>query len=418
MAQLDIKPKRIVVKYGGTSLADGERIGMAAKAVAKEAAKGTRIAVVVSAMGKTTDQLLEAVKNASSGIIDKKELDEVLAMGGRTSVRIFVAALKASGVKSRYFDPSDQDWPIITDDIFSNANPILEQCYERIRQHILPLFEKGIVPVIVGFVGKTADGKITTLGGSDTTAFVLAKALEADEVILVTGADGIMTADPKIIKNAKRINEIDVDALIGLADSGTKFLHVKALKYKDPNINVRVIPYTHSDLNCNGTLITGRFSTDLNVEIATGSPATSITVVGQGLDKPHIVKVFIKEVKKSSTLLGLSLNPRSLVIFVSGEKKPDPLLNRIHEIVLRHKEAIAMSVRRNLALIRIGGVGLEETPGLIGRVSEPLRLNDINIFDVSTSTSNILLFVNWNERKKALKLIRSSLGLNEGDLKC
>ena len=420
MAQFDIKPKRIVVKYGGASLADSERIQTAAKSVAKEATKGTRIAVVVSAMGKSTDQLLNTVKNASGGKIGKKELDEVLAMGERTSVRIFAVALKASGVESRYFDPSDQDWPIITDDAFSNANPILEQCHERVRQHVLPLFEKGIVPVIAGFVGRTVDGKITTLGrgGSDTTAFILAKTLRADEVILVTDADGIMTADPKIIKNPQRISEIDVGTLVGLADSGTKFIHRKALKYKDPTINVRVISYTHGDLNYDGTLITGGFSTELDVSIVSESPATSITVVGQGIAKPDLVKELIEEVKTSSTLLGLSLNHHSLVLFVSDEKEPDLLLNRIHEIVLRHKEAVAMSVRRNLVFIRISGVGLEETPGLIGRISEPLRHNDVNIFGILTSTSNILLFVNWEEKEKALNLIRSSLGLKEGDLKC
>ncbi|MGB9959252.1 MAG: aspartate kinase [Candidatus Bathyarchaeales archaeon] len=413
MTQLDVKPKRIVVKYGGASLADSERIQMAAKAVAKEAAKGTRIAVVVSAMGKATDHLLNTVKNASGGKIGKKELDEVLAMGERTSVRIFAIALKANGVETRYFDPSDQDWPIITDDTFSNANPLLEQCHERVRQHVLPLFEKGIVPVIAGFVGRTVDGKITTLGrgGSDTTAFILAKALAADEVILVTDADGIMTADPKIIRNPQKINEIDVATLVGLADSGTKFIHRKALKYKDPAINVRVIAYTHGDLNHDGTVITGGLSTELDAQIVSESPATSITVVGQGIAKPDIVKELIEEAQAGSTLLGLTLNHHSLVLFVSDEKEPEALLNRAHEIVLRHKEAEAMSVRRNLAFIRISGVGLEETPGLIGRISEPLRLNDVNIFGILTSTSHILVFVNWEEKEKALNLIRSSLGL-------
>lgn len=420
MAQFNIKPKRIVVKYGGASLADSEHIQLAVKAVAKEVAKGTHIVVVVSAMGKATDHLLNTLKDASGGKIEKKELDEVLAMGERTSVRIFAAALKANSVENRYFDPSDQDWPIITDDAFSNANPILEQCHERIRQHVLPLFEKGTVPVIAGFVGRTVDGKITTLGrgGSDTTAFILAKALKADEVILVTDADGIMTADPKIIRNPRRIKEIDVDTLVGLADSGTKFIHRKALKYKDPAINVRVIAYTHGDLNHDGTLITGGFQTELDASIASEAPATSITLVGQGIAKPDIAKELIEEVKARSTLLGLSLNHHSLVLFISEEKEPDLLFNRIHEIVLRHREAEAMSVRRNLAFLRISGVGLEETPGLIGKISQPLRLNDINIFGILTSTSNILLFVNWEEKEKALNLIRSSLGLNEGDLKC
>lgn len=419
MAQFDFGCKRIVVKFGGSSLADSDRIHMAVKAVAKEAAEGTRVAVVVSAMGKATDHLFNTVKNASGGNIEKRELDEVLAMGERTSVRIFAVALKANGVESRYFDPSDPDWPIITDDAFSNANPILEECNERIRQNVLPLFEKGVVPVIAGFVGRTVDGKITTLGrgGSDTTAFILAKALKANEVILVTDADGIMSADPKIIKNPQRIREIDVGTLVGLADSGTKFIHRKALKYKDQSINVRVIAYTHGDLNQEGTLITGALPTELDVSIASATSVASITVVGQGIsNKPIIVKELIEEVKTHSSLLGLSLDHNSMVSFVTEEgDKLDLLLNKIHEIVLRHKEAIALSVRRNLAFLRISGVGLEETPGLIGRISEPLRLNDVNMFGILTNTSSILVFVNWEDKEKTLNLIRSSFGLKEGE---
>ncbi|MEM1539166.1 MAG: aspartate kinase [Candidatus Bathyarchaeia archaeon] len=411
--------KKIVVKFGGSSLADSDRIQMAVKAVAKEVTRGSKVAVVVSAMGKTTDQLLATAKNASGGTIEKRELDEILAMGERTSVRIFAAALKANGVESRYFDPSDPDWPIITDDTFSNANPIVGKCHEKIRQYVLPLFEKGIVPVIAGFVGKTADGKITTLGrgGSDTTAFILASALKADEVILVTDADGIMTADPKLVKNPQRIREIDVGTLVGLADSGTKFIHRKALKYKDPSINVRVIAYTHGDLNQEGTLITGALPADFDVSIGSSAPVASISVIGHGIsNKPIIVKELIEEVKAHSTLLGLSLDQNSMVSFVAEDgSELDLLLNKVHEIILRHKETIAMSVRRNLAFLRISGVGLEETPGLIGKISEPLRLNGVNIFGILTNTSSVLVFVNWEEKEEALNLIRSSFGLKRGE---
>ena len=118
--------KKIVVKFGGSSLADHERILRAVTAVAKEAKKGTQIAVIVSAMGKTTDTLFNAAKNSSNGRLHKKDLDEILAMGERTSIRIIAAALKAQNVNSRYVDPHDPEWPIITDESFSDANPILD----------------------------------------------------------------------------------------------------------------------------------------------------------------------------------------------------------------------------------------------------------------------------------------------------
>ena len=151
-------------------------------------------------MGKTTDVLMTTAKNASNGKLEKKDLDDILSMGERTSIRIFSTALKTNGAESCYFDPIDSNWPIITDSAFQNANPILKDCEKNIRECMLPLMEKGVIPVVAGFLGKTKDGKITTLGrgGSDTTAFILAEALGADEIVLVTDADGIMSGDPKI----------------------------------------------------------------------------------------------------------------------------------------------------------------------------------------------------------------------------
>src|SRR3989304_9972221 len=273
--------KKIVVKFGGSSLADHERLSKAVASVVNEAKRGTRIAVVVSAMGKTTDVLMSTAKNTSNGKLQKHELDDILSMGERTSVRIFSVALRNSGVEARYFDPLDNDWPIVTDSAFSNANPLLEECKTRIRQNVLPVVEKGTIPVIAGFRGRTVDGKITTRGrgGSDTTAFILADALNADEIVLVTDADGIMSGDPKAVQNPRRLSEIEVNTLVGLADSGAKFIHSKALKYKPKNINVKVINHVHGDLSKEGTLITGALATELDAEIAHPSPVTEITVI-------------------------------------------------------------------------------------------------------------------------------------------
>lgn len=408
--------KRIVVKFGGSSLENHERILRAVTAVSKEAKKGTQVAVIVSAMGKTTDSLLLAAKNASNGKVMNRDLDEILAMGERTSIRIITAALRAHGVKSRYIDPIDPEWPIITDDLFSDANPILDLCYDRIRQHVLPLVKRGVIPVIAGFVGKTRDNKVTTLGrgGSDTTAFILAKALEADELILVTDAEGIMSADPKVIGNPKRIPEIDVNTLVGLADSGTKFIHRKALRYKDSSVKVRVIKHIHGNLNVKGTIIKGALSTDLDVILASPSPALSITVVGKGVsEQPKVIKELTETVKNQAKLLGLSVNYDSMILYASENSDSNLLLENLHKVILNHEETLAMSVRRQLAFLKIKGVGLEKTPGLTGRISEALRLNCINIFGLMTITSSILLFVNWKEKEKALNLIRNALGDNK-----
>ena len=404
--------KKIVVKFGVSSLADHEKLSKAVNAVAKETAKGTRIAVVVSAMGKTTDILMNTMKNASNGKLEKHELDEILSMGERTSVRIFAAALRTNGVESCYLDPTDEKWPIITDTAFSNANPILQECSKRIHKHILPIVENGTVPVIAGFVGRTTGGKITTLGrgGSDTTAFILAEALKADEVVLVTDADGIMSGDPKIISNPKTLPEIDVSTLVGLADSGTKFIHSKALKYKPQSIPVKVINHAHGDLSQKGTLITGALATELDVEIAHPSPVAEITIVGNRVsEKPQIILDIVEKTETQTSLLGMSMNPNSVLLYVSQPKNTDKLFKQIHNITLNNPETIAMAAKKNLAFLKTSGVGLEETHGLIGKISENLRVNQINIYGILTITSSILLFIDWSKREKALQLIKSSL---------
>ena len=404
--------ERIVVKFGGSSLADHERLLKAVVAVVDEAKKGTRVAVVVSAMGKTTDVLMTTAKNASNGKLEKKDLDDILSMGERTSIRIFAAALKTNGAESCYFDPIDNNWPIITDSAFQNANPILKDCEKNIRECILPLMEKGIIPVVAGFLGKTKDGKITTLGrgGSDTTAFVLAEALNADEIVLVTDADGIMSGDPKTVSNPERLREIDVNTLVGLADSGAKFIHSKALKYKPKNINVRVINHAHGNLTKEGTVITGALASELDAEIAHPFPVAEITVIGNGISaNPQIIQEMVEKTKQHSLLLGMSMNTNSIILYASQEKNLDVLFNDIHDITKNNKETIAMAVKKDLVFIKTSGVGLEETHGIIGKISEDLRLNGINISGILTITSSILLFVDWNEREKALKLIKNSL---------
>ena len=404
--------RKIVVKFGGSSLADHERLSKAVVSVVNEAKRGTKIAVVVSAMGKTTDVLMSTAKNTSNGKLQKHELDDILSMGERTSVRIFSAALRNSGVESRYFDPLDNDWPIITDALFSNANPLLEECKTRIKENVLPIVEKGTVPVIAGFVGRTVDGKITTLGrgGSDTTAFILADALNADEIVLVTDADGIMSGDPKAVANPRRLSEIEVNTLVGLADSGAKFIHSKALKYKPKDINVRVINHAYGDLTREGTVIIGALATELGVNMAYPSPVAEITVLGNRIsENSWIVQEMVEEAKANSTLLGMSMNTNSAILYVSEEKTIDQLLNDVHKTVLNSQETKAMAVKRGLVFLKISGVGLEETHGIIGKLSETLSLNSINISGILTISSSILVFVDWNERENALRLIKHAL---------
>ena len=410
--------KHLVVKFGGSTLGDGERISKAVGAIADEVAKGSKLVVVVSAIGKTTDHLLETANTASRGEVAQQELDDILSMGERTSSRIFMTALLAKGVNSRYFDPTDSDWPIITDRSFGDAAPLLEASRKRIKRYVQPLIEKNVVPVIPGFVGKTLNGEITTLGrgGSDTTAFILARYLQADEVVLVTDVDGILTADPKLVDQPKRLPEVDADILARIADSGTKFIHKKALKYKDEAIPVRVINHSEGRLDAKGTLVTGAFPGELCCELASQSEVASLTIVGRGIsEEPAVMQEVVAEIKdRKVPLLGASINCDSLIAYIP-QNHLHGVLQSIHSIVLRHKSTVAMAVKQGLAFLKVKGVGLEETPGVVGRISNPLRRNRVNIFGIFTITSSIIVFVSWNDREKAMTLIKESLRGDRND---
>src|SRR3989441_7937065 len=399
----------LIVKFGGSSLSNPKRISLAVASVAKEYARGNRVVVVVSAVGNTTDRLLH-ITNGGAGLIDT-DRDDILAMGERTSARIFAASLKSRGIQARYYDPSDRDWPIITDHAFSNANPLRTASIQRIRKYVKPVVEDGIIPVIGGFIGRTRDGRISTLGrgGSDTTALLLATALGADEVVLVTSAPGILTGDPSLISDAHVLRTIDMKALIGIADSGTKFIHRKALRYKNPAINIRVIPSAAGRLDAQGTRITGGPLPELEVKIHNPDPVASITLVGRDLPQnPELIRQVTKIIR--TNLVAISQDSDSAILYLSQTPSLRRQISRLHALVAKDHHGLALAARMGMALITVKGVGLEETPGVVARISDALRSSNINIFGVLTITSSVLVLVDWNVRKQAGKLIRNSLG--------
>ncbi len=163
---------RVVIKFGGADLATGEKIAIAARLVAK--APYHEKVVVVSAMGKTTDTLVNAVNQL--GKVADEDYAEIISMGERTSARLLSSALRAQGVKATAIDPEDDDWPVITNSSFLNATPDEEETKVQAQKSIVPMLKDGIVPVVCGFLGRDKKGKVTTLGrgGSDTTALLLA----------------------------------------------------------------------------------------------------------------------------------------------------------------------------------------------------------------------------------------------------
>src|SRR2546426_2680227 len=401
----------LIVKFGGSSLSNPKRINLAVASVALEYGRGNRVVVVVSAVGNTTEQLLQ-LTNGGAELVETDK-DDILAMGERTSARIFAAALKSRGIQARYYDPSDRDWPIITDHNFLNANPLKTNSIQRIRRYLKPVLGDGVVPVIGGFIGRTRDGRISTLGrgGSDTTALLLAMALEADEVVLVTNVPGILSADPVLVRNARVLPRIDMKTLTGIADTGTRFIHRKALRFKDPNINIRVISNTNGRLDTQGTLVTGASIPELEVTISNPHPVVSVTIVGTGL--PHQPELVQKISKLAGpNLVAVSQDSDSAILYVKQTSKLQQQLARLHNAVLNDPHGIALAARMGMALVKVRSIGLEERLGVVARISDALRSANINMFGILTITSSVLVFVDWKVRRKAASLIRISLEKN------
>lgn len=401
----------MIVKFGGSTLASPLKISTAAKLVKKCSSQKKLVTVVVSAMGKTTDDLLEAT-SALSSPNRNDQVDDVLSMGERTSVRVFHTALSTQAVKSRPFDPHDDDWPIITDDQFGNAMPLLAECRTQIRKSVLSSLEAGIVPVLPGFVGKTIDGRVTTMGrgGSDVTAFVLARCLPANEVILVTDSNGILSADPKLVKDARPVSHLSVRELVGIADSGTKFLKTKAIQYMDGSFKVRITSNSNPSLNSAGTVIEGAFPQSLTAELEDDRPAMMVTITGKSISQnPRVLQAILSKItSEKARILGFSANSDSLVMYLP-EPRSKGLVEAVHDCLVKHREMAAMAVRANLSIIRIAGAGLVQRPGLIASVTDPLKANSLNVYGIFTIASSIVLIVDWLQRQKALQLVTESL---------
>ncbi len=402
------KQNIMLVKFGGSSLADASKIRRAAELATDQAKTGLKVIVVVSAMGKTTDQLLE-VTNGSSKKAAPEHMDEILSMGERTSARVFATVAAAQGIMAEFLDVDDADWPIITDEKHGDANLLLEHTKEQVRKTIAKRMETAQLIVVPGFIGKTQKGKLTTIGrgGSDTTAFVIGDALGLEEVILVSDVAGVMTADPKTVKNPKLLSKIAVDRLVGLADSGVKFLHKKALSYKNKNLRVKLISNASKTLLDEGTIITGSIpDIEISCECA---QAAAVTIVGENISaNPGVLSDLLAVFHRHRiSLLGMSANHDNLVFYLpeSGLTAIDDL----HDTVISNSQTQALAKRGGLAVIKINGIGLQETPGSMARATGTLQKNGINIFGQYTVMSEIFVLVQSGQETEAQKLIQKEL---------
>ncbi|MBQ3472542.1 MAG: aspartate kinase [Methanobrevibacter sp.] len=402
----------IVAKFGGTSIGNGQRIRKAAQSVVNEYMSGKKVVVVVSAINKTTDDLVAIADESIGKEVTEKQLAEILSMGERTSIRVFSSVLESLGVKSEYIDPSHELWPVITDDNYGKANIDFERTEEQ-SQGLLGLLEQGIIPVVCGFLGRTEAGEVTTLGrgGSDVTAFLLGHCLNADDVIIVTDVDGVMSTDPRKIDEAKKLDYISVEEMRDLATHGAQVLHPHALRFKDPEINAKIISFEKGDLSDPGTEIVGPFEDSMGKSVCLHpEPISVVALVGEDLLNQIglLAKMTTLVAEANINIYGISAGQNSITLFLD-KCDADNAYHILHGLVIAEDSLSSISLGRDIAMLTMINPDFIETPGVITEITNPLKEEHINIVEISSSQTAIVLFINWEDGKVAYDLIKGVL---------
>jgi aspartate kinase len=388
---------RVVAKFGGTSLGSGDRINRAADSIAAAVEHGHEIAVVASAMGNTTDDLLDEIQFEA----DDRDRAEIVSMGERTSVRMLKAALASRGVDAVFVEPGSDRWPVVTNDL---GEVDLEETKSRAASLAAEL--DGVVPVITGFLAQNHEGEITTLGrgGSDTTAVMLGKYMTADEVVIVTDVEGVMTGDPHVVEGARNVGRITVDELRNLSFRGAEVVAPSALSYKDDELSVRVVHYQHGDLLTGGTLIEGEFENLIDMQ---EEPLACLTVAGRAIrNRPGILADLSQALREAEINIDSVASGMDSVTFYVVENRAEEAENLLHSKVVSEESLSSVTVDDDVAVIRVTGGELPNRPGVILDIVQPISEAGINIHDVITSATSVAIFVEWEDREETLKIVQ------------
>ena len=388
---------RVVAKFGGTSLGSGDRINRAADSIARAVEEGHEIAVVASAMGSTTDDLLESIEFE----VTDGDRAEIVSMGERTSVRMLKAALSSRGVEARFIEPGGEDWPVVT-------NELGEVNVEETRRRAAALAKTldDVVPVVTGFLAEDPEGGVTTLGrgGSDTTAVMLGKYLDADQVVIVTDVEGVMTGDPHVVEGARNVGRITVDELRNLSFRGAEVIAPSALTYKSEELTVRVVHYQHGDLLAGGTLVEGEFRNLIDMQ---EEPLACLTVAGRSIrNRPGILAQLAEALREADINVDSVASGMDSITFYVVEAAAEDAENVLHREVVEDETLSSVTVEEDIAVVRVTGGELPNRPGVILEIVRPISEAGINIHDVITSATSVAIFVAWDDREETLGIVQ------------
>jgi aspartate kinase len=390
---------RVVVKFGGTSLGSGDRVTRAADSVATAIEQGHEVAVVASAMGNTTDELLEEIEYEATD----EARAEIISMGERTSVRMLAGALEARGISAEFYEPGSDDWPVVTDEY---GEVDVEETTKR--THALAGKLQHVVPVVTGFLAEDDSGEITTLGrgGSDTTAVMLGKFIDADEVIIVTDVEGVMTGDPTVVEGARNVGEITVDELRSLSFRGAEIVAPSALAYKEGDMSVRVIHYQHDDLLTGGTSIEGEFQNLIDLQ---EQPLCCVTVAGRAIrNSPGILAELSGALGDAGINIEANSSGMDSLTFYVTEADAEEAETILHDQIVEDDTLSSVTVEDDIAVVRVTGGDFHNRPAAVKRVTDPLAEAHVHLYDVITSATSVSVFVPWADRELALELVQDA----------
>lgn len=442
----------LVMKFGGTSMGSAERMKIAARICAEQKA-GRPTVAVVSAMSKITDLLIETLRHAEGGDRDgvrrnvetltarhfevckdllsqraaehaiteisgmvreferiaegilllgerpPRSVDEAIAIGERLSAMLLATYLNSTGVPAYAVNAREV---IVTDAFFGNATPLLEPTRERAAKVLLPMIAEGAIPVVTGFNGATIDGRPTTLGrgGSDFSASILAGALDAEELWIWTDVDGIMTADPRLVKDAAVLPEVTYREAAELAYNGAKVLHPRTLA---PLVDRQIPVWSKNSFNLNapGTRIVS------HVAVAGGARAvTSMANVALVSLEPASAELSGTAVMARALGALSRVNAEVLCLSSSSYRQNFCLLIRKDELTLAmtaleaefslelaHHYLHEIDVDENVGLLAVVGEGMQGTKGLAGRVFTAISRNDVNIIAIAQGSNELTIAI-------------------------
>lgn len=403
--------KLIVKKFGGTSVADIERIESVADNIELEIQRGNKVTVVLSAMGNSTDELIDMAKEISPDP-DLREYDALISTGEQISVALLALALLKRGIKGKSY--TAYQLGIKTNSTHSRAR-ILDVEVSKITSEL----NQGIVPVITGFQGMNENGDITTLGrgGSDTTGVALAVALKADECQIYTDVDGIFTTDPRVCSKARLLKEVSFEEMLELSSSGAKVLQLRSVEYASKfNLPIRVLSsFNEGD----GTLVQEEkniMERPIVSGISSIDTEAKLTIRGVP-DVPGIAAKILSPISEAGIEVDVivqNISADNCTDFTFTVDKGDA--ENAKEILQKTSASLGgglVEVDHDIAKISVVGRGMRAHAGVASKMFQALAKDEINISMITTSEIKISVVIKESEMKKAVTALHNTFDLDK-----